>query len=80
MREWEKLKAANVSMDTRNILGAGVGAPNVCASCKTCKIVWYCGRECQRANWRVHKLECKYLAGTQIQIGASGSAGGSGQT
>ena len=26
--------------------------------CKTCRAVYYCGRECQVADWQAHKLGC----------------------
>ncbi len=81
-RVWEKIKSDNVGLDTRNISGAGVGVPNVCASCgktglklrhcEVCKIIWYCGKECQRADWSSHKIECNYLAGTQRDASGSG--------
>ncbi|OMJ22464.1 Histone-lysine N-methyltransferase ASHR1 [Smittium culicis] len=29
--------------------------------CSTCKSVYYCSRECQLADWPLHKLECKLL-------------------
>jgi hypothetical protein len=29
--------------------------------CAACEAVSYCGRECQKANWRAHKLTCKPL-------------------
>jgi tetratricopeptide (TPR) repeat protein len=27
--------------------------------CGGCKRVWYCGSECSRANWPIHKVPCK---------------------
>ncbi|OMJ25268.1 Histone-lysine N-methyltransferase SMYD3 [Smittium culicis] len=30
--------------------------------CSTCKSVYYCSRECQLADWPLHKLECKLLS------------------
>ena len=27
--------------------------------CAACKLVYYCGRECQKAHWREHKQACK---------------------
>ena len=41
---------------------------NVCEKdaakhCAKCKIVWYCSRECQRANWKQHKEHCQTPTG-----------------
>jgi hypothetical protein len=33
------------------------GASNL--RCLRCKQVWYCGRECQRKDWKTHKHKCK---------------------
>lgn len=27
--------------------------------CSACQGVWYCGVECQRANWKDHKITCR---------------------
>ena len=27
--------------------------------CARCRIVWYCGKECQTQNWPYHKSNCK---------------------
>ena len=27
--------------------------------CSRCKIVRYCSRDCQRASWPIHKIDCK---------------------
>lgn len=29
--------------------------------CKECLVQWYCSKECQRADWKVHKPYCKQL-------------------
>lgn len=26
--------------------------------CSACALVWYCNRDCQRANWNIHKNHC----------------------
>ena len=41
--------------------------PNCCKPestqrCSKCKYVWYCGRECQVADWKSHKKMCKAMA------------------
>ncbi|KAI9903766.1 hypothetical protein N3K66_000295 [Trichothecium roseum] len=28
-------------------------------SCKNCRLVNYCGRECQKAHWAIHKIDCR---------------------
>ena len=86
-RKWSRIKAANANVDLRSNLSFGVGDPNTCAACKktgtklrhcgACKIVWYCGPECQRANWNVHKLECKRISGPHVGGERSSGAGGS---
>ena len=37
---------------------ATCGGKNATARCGKCKIVKYCGPDCQKANWPQHKLEC----------------------
>ncbi|KAK9820089.1 hypothetical protein WJX72_006020 [[Myrmecia] bisecta] len=27
--------------------------------CGRCKIVYYCSKECQKTNWKIHKIYCK---------------------
>jgi len=46
--------------------GAGMERCAYCASpvsrancCSKCHCTYYCGRECQRAHWKTHKLECR---------------------
>ena len=34
----------------------GKPGTNVCSGCNA---AWYCSRECQKANWRQHKKECR---------------------
>ena len=31
--------------------------------CSACKVIWYCGKECQRLHWKEHKTNCKSLQG-----------------
>ncbi|KAG2441391.1 hypothetical protein HYH02_009980 [Chlamydomonas schloesseri] len=59
-------------------------AHHVCAACgkmfhKTqlcarCKSVRYCGRDCQAADWKEHKLECAKLAAAAKQAAAGGES------
>ncbi|XP_065178834.1 histone-lysine N-methyltransferase SMYD3-like [Sycon ciliatum] len=32
-----------------------------CKRCTACKLVYYCGRGCQKSAWKVHRLECPNL-------------------
>ena len=51
--------------------GGGGGGVRLCA-CAACDAVRYCDRECQRADWTVHKLACKIFAtDREILVGAS---------
>merc|ERR1711862_822542 len=32
-------------------------------TCKACKLIYYCSRECQAEHWKkVHRKHCKYMA------------------
>eukprot|EP00164_Ancoracysta_twista_P014374 GFYU01023391.1.p1 GENE.GFYU01023391.1~~GFYU01023391.1.p1 ORF type:complete len:225 (-),score=28.75 GFYU01023391.1:36-710(-) len=49
----------------------------VCASqaksrCGNCKGVAYCGAECQKVDWKLHKLQCKRLK-AEAEAAAAGS-------
>ena len=35
-----------------------------CKACTSCKVLYYCSRECQVAHWKVHKGICKKLSGS----------------
>jgi hypothetical protein len=41
---------------TRTCLLCSKEAANKCGRCKT---VWYCGTECQKADWKHHKVLCQ---------------------
>jgi len=34
--------------------------------CQGCKAVWYCGKECQKKHWKVHKKECKVTDASHV--------------
>lgn len=36
--------------------------------CSKCKAAWYCGKECQEANWKIHKKTCKPAAPPPGQV------------
>ncbi|KAH0631810.1 hypothetical protein JD844_019637 [Phrynosoma platyrhinos] len=42
-------------------LSGSLSDPKRLRRCKRCQNVYYCGSECQRANWPVHKTVCKKL-------------------
>lgn len=35
--------------------------PEKLFKCSKCKFVWYCGKNCQSSDWKIHKQECKCL-------------------
>jgi len=49
-----------------NRIGKSVSDENICAVCRllskvrcsACKKVWYCGKEHQKENWKIHKTQC----------------------
>lgn len=30
--------------------------------CSACQVVWYCGSNCQKLDWKLHRLECQVLS------------------
>ena len=40
------------------------GKPGL-AQCKRCRCVQYCGRQCQKAHWPVHRLRCTPATATK---------------
>ncbi|KAL9446707.1 hypothetical protein AB3S75_014384 [Citrus x aurantiifolia] len=30
--------------------------------CSACQVVWYCGSNCQKLEWKLHRLECQVLS------------------
>eukprot|EP00978_Attheya_sp_CCMP212_P036323 scaffold163826_cov53-Attheya_sp.AAC.1 len=34
------------------------GSRDELSACAQCKSVWYCGRECQKLDWKIHKMWC----------------------
>ncbi|TFK80178.1 hypothetical protein K466DRAFT_592002 [Polyporus arcularius HHB13444] len=44
-------------------LGCSVCGKKGASRCAQCQTVWYCGAECQRADWPDHKQSCKSLKG-----------------
>ncbi|CAF3612824.1 unnamed protein product [Fusarium graminearum] len=48
------------SLPCANCPPDGVGCQKVGkSSCGNCRLVVYCGLECQKAHWPIHKLDCK---------------------
>ncbi|KFY35595.1 hypothetical protein V494_05774 [Pseudogymnoascus sp. VKM F-4513 (FW-928)] len=35
-------------------------------TCKNCLLVVYCGADCQKSHWSVHKIDCKSFLGKEI--------------
>ncbi|GMT01393.1 hypothetical protein PENTCL1PPCAC_23567, partial [Pristionchus entomophagus] len=35
-------------------------------ACKGCKKVYYCGADCQKNDWKIHKVECKFLSAASV--------------
>jgi hypothetical protein len=35
------------------------------SSCKNCRLVVYCGPDCQKAHWPIHKVDCKSALGKE---------------
>ena len=40
----------------------------VLKSCGSCRIVYYCGKECQKKNWKAHKYCCNYVKNLRLEI------------
>jgi hypothetical protein len=36
--------------------------------CVRCKLVSYCSRECQKKDWKQHRLECKKFHGIKKDV------------
>ena len=60
----------DVDKDKSKILGAIRVVKKECGNCKSqdaticcasCKMQYYCTKECQKAHWKTHKLTCKNL-------------------
>lgn len=51
-----KCSKCGAGMDSCAHCGQPVGRSNCCSRCHT---TYYCGRECQRAHWKIHKSECR---------------------
>lgn len=60
----------SIAPDAAEARAAAHAAPRACLVCATpttsrctaCKLARYCSRECQRANWRVHRTLCANAA------------------
>jgi len=39
----------------------------VLKKCAGCKSAWYCGAECQKADWKRHKLLCEAIQGVRMR-------------
>jgi hypothetical protein len=53
-----------------NGIGKRVSGKCVCAVCQglaklrcsACKNVWYCGKEHQKEDWKIHKAKCEFFS------------------
>ena len=45
--------------------------------CTGCGVVAYCGRECQKAHWKVHKLQCRAAGSPAPKSPGPGASAGS---
>ncbi|KAF5026431.1 hypothetical protein F66182_1496 [Fusarium sp. NRRL 66182] len=51
---------ATLSLPCANCNPDGTSCQNVGkSSCKNCRLVVYCGSDCQKAHWPIHKVDCK---------------------
>jgi len=68
-------RTARPAVDTW--MAGNIKNTNVCAHCGThsekamsmcsrCKLVRYCGKDCQKAAWRIHKRVCKVPSGDKL--------------
>ena len=57
---------------------AGCGSPGAMNKCSRCRSVYFCGKECLHAGWKMHKKECKDLAAAAAAA-AGGKGGGEGE-
>ncbi|KAK5709137.1 hypothetical protein LTR17_020071 [Elasticomyces elasticus] len=63
----ETVPKKNVIKRVCGVCGAG---PDISLSrCVQCKSVWYCGKECQKKDWKLHKFACKTLAVSDCEEG-----------
>ncbi|CAL4100920.1 unnamed protein product [Meganyctiphanes norvegica] len=42
-------------------------------SCSRCRLIWYCGKECQKKNWTYHKKFCKATSSVAADLSGPGS-------
>ncbi|CAL4063517.1 unnamed protein product, partial [Meganyctiphanes norvegica] len=42
-------------------------------TCSNCRLVWYCGKECQKNNWTYHKELCKATKSVAEDLGGPGT-------
>ena len=61
--------------------GSFVPAPSYCRSCRvsafdhdlsrcsSCRSIWYCCRDCQAKDWKIHKKFCKLISSSDVELG-----------
>ena len=61
-RRKEKEAGTNVRDWARVCAASGCGATECDKKCTTCRAVYYCGKECQKKDWKTHKKVCASMA------------------
>lgn len=67
-REGEK-GASRVAVEGWNkVCGAPGCEKNSCAmKCSKCRVIYYCGKECQTKDWKAHKRVCAQMANGKVK-------------
>eukprot|EP00658_Telonema_sp_P-2_P079945 TRINITY_DN7869_c0_g1_i1.p1 TRINITY_DN7869_c0_g1~~TRINITY_DN7869_c0_g1_i1.p1 ORF type:complete len:351 (+),score=72.46 TRINITY_DN7869_c0_g1_i1:119-1171(+) len=70
----EEAKASNQTRLDKGGVGCGTcGAEAAGLRCSRCKVTWYCSKQCQRSDWKHHKLSCRETEEAHVEGTADGS-------